>query len=78
MCALRTLFHTFRKCLGIGPHTYFQRVRLHELRDMLMTASPSETSVTFLATEAGFNHLGRLSIAYREFFGEYPSDTLRR
>ena len=74
----RTLFHAFRKTLGIGPHTYLQLVRLHKLRALLTKASASDTSVTFLAYAVGFKHMGRLSAVYRELFGEYPSDTLRR
>jgi AraC-like DNA-binding protein len=74
----RTLFYAFRRYLGMGPHAYLQLVRLHELRKHLLSKLPSETTVGSLAYDLGFNHLGRLSAAYREHFGEYPSDTLRR
>ncbi len=74
----RTLFHEFRSYLGLGPHRYLQLVRLHRLRDRLLAGSLPETSVTKLAGEVGFRHLGRLSAAYYKHFGEYPSETLRR
>ncbi|HED18547.1 MAG TPA: AraC family transcriptional regulator [Gammaproteobacteria bacterium] len=74
----RTLFHAFRNWLELGPHTYLQLVRLHRLRDRLLAGTPTDTSVTQLAIELGFRHLGRLSAAYHDHFGEYPRDTLRR
>lgn len=73
----RTLFHAFRNWLGLGPHAYLQLVRLHRLRVRLLTGTPADTSVTQLAIELGFTHLGRLSAAYHDHFGEYPRDTLR-
>ncbi len=74
----RTLFHAFRRWMGIGPHAYLQLIRLHKLRKGLIAATSTETTVTTLATDLGFNQLGRLSGIYREHFGEYPRDTLRR
>jgi AraC-like DNA-binding protein len=74
----RTLYHAFRKSLGVGPYAYFQLIRLHKLRDRLLTASPSEASVISLASELGFHQAGRLSVAYRKHFGESPGETLTR
>lgn len=74
----RTLFHAFRKWLGVGPHTYLTLVRLHRLRDRLLKGSPEDTCVSQVASELGFGHFGRLSASYREHFCEYPSDTLKR
>jgi AraC-like DNA-binding protein len=74
----RTLFHAFRKWVGVGPLAYLRLVRLHSVRHRLLAASPDETSVTEVASDLGFGHMGRLSAAYRAHFGEYPSDTLRR
>ena len=74
----RTLFHAFRKELGMGPQRYLQLVRLHRLRERLLAASPATASITGLAGELGFAHMGRLSAAYRKHFGEYPKQTLRR
>ena len=34
--------------------------------------------VTDVTSALGFTHLGRFAIAYREVFGESPSQTLRR
>jgi AraC-like DNA-binding protein len=53
-------------------------VRLHRLRRASIADRPGETTVTDIASDPGFSHLGRLSAAYRRQFGELPSDTLRR
>jgi AraC-like DNA-binding protein len=74
----RTLFHAFGEWVGMGPYAYFQLVRLHRLRERLLAGSSTDTSVTELASELGFCHLGRLSAAYHAHFGEYPSETLKR
>jgi len=74
----RTLFHAFRKTLGVGPHQFDRVIRLHRLRSALLASAPESTFVTHLAITHGFTHLGRLSADYREFFGESPRDTLSR
>lgn len=74
----RTLFHAFRKSVGVGPHAYLTLVKLHRLRDRLLKESPASSRVSQLAHESGFNHLGRLSAIYKQHFGESPSETLKR
>ena len=74
----RRFFHAFRNWLGIGPHEYLQLIRLHRLRHLLLAASPSNASVTSLAINVGFKHMGHPSVAYRKFFEESPRETLRR
>jgi AraC-like DNA-binding protein len=44
---------------------------------MLVRAQPEE-SVTEIAMQWGFTHMGRFSIEYRQRFGERPSETLSR
>lgn len=72
----RNLFYAFDKWVGMGPNAYFEILRLHYLRDRLLAATPSTARVTGIANEFGFNHLGRLSSKYYQFFGEYPKETL--
>ena len=50
----------------------------HLLRDLECEICPACGEITSIATGLGFTHLGRFSIAYREVFGESPSQTLRR
>ena len=73
----RSLFHAYRKVLGIGPRQYFELRRLHQLRHRLRTASHSDTTVTAIATDLGFSDLGRMAANYRQQFGENPSYTLK-
>lgn len=72
----RNLFHAFHEILGIGPRRYLELLRLQELRRRLKAASAKESTVTALANELGFPHMGRLAASYRQHFGENPSDTL--
>ena len=74
----RTLFHKFKKTLGIGPRRYFELKRLHQLRRCLQDAEPRSDTITRIATEHGFSDPGRLARLYYEHFGEMPSKTLRR
>jgi AraC family transcriptional regulator, ethanolamine operon transcriptional activator len=71
---LRNAFHSVR---GMSPRQYLLTVRLHAVRRALRDAAQRPTTVTGVATEYGFYELGRFAAAYREVFGEAPSETLR-
>jgi transcriptional regulator GlxA family with amidase domain len=51
--------------------------RLQSAREKLVTGH-LEASVSSIALDCGFNHLGRFSQVYRRRFGERASDTLRK
>jgi len=74
----RTLEYGFREHLGVTPQRYLKLVRLNGARRDLLRASPSATTVTDVALGWGFLELGRFAGEYRRFFGELPSETLRR
>jgi AraC-like DNA-binding protein len=73
----RTLLEHFKLHRGVSPMRYVRNTRLARVRDALMRGDRSE-SVTEVATEWGFTHLGRFAVEYREQFGESPSETLQR
>ena len=73
----RTVFHAFRKLLGVGPRTYLEIRRLHALRAALREASYADATVTDIATGLGFGDLGRMARKYQLHFDERPSETLR-
>jgi AraC family ethanolamine operon transcriptional activator len=74
----RTLQGAFRDVMGMTPVAYLARLRLHRVRQALRVARPRSTTVTAEALKWGFWHFGDFSRAYRNCFGEVPSDTLRR
>jgi AraC-like DNA-binding protein len=76
--AERTLRASCEEHLGMGPIRFLTLRRMHLARRALLRADPLTSTVTRIVTDHGFWELGRFSGAYRELFGESPSDTLRR
>jgi len=74
----RTLENAFKEVMGITPLAYLIRVRLHRVRKALLAATQASTTVSAEALNWGFWHFGEFSRAYKDCFGELPSDTLRR
>jgi transcriptional regulator GlxA family with amidase domain len=58
--------------------TYLTRLRLHRVRQALLAATQGSTTVSIEALNWGFWHFGEFARAYKECFGELPSETLRR
>jgi AraC-like DNA-binding protein len=73
-----TLESAFKTVTGVTPHTFFLRRRLNHARGVLLRGDPRGCKVTDIATELGFNELGRFAVRYRQMFGETPSETLKR
>jgi AraC family transcriptional regulator, ethanolamine operon transcriptional activator len=74
----RTLQYAFKEVMGLTPVTYLIRVRLHRVREALLAATRGSTTISAVALKWGFWHFGEFSRAYKDCFGELPSDTLRR
>jgi AraC family transcriptional regulator, ethanolamine operon transcriptional activator len=74
----RSLEYAFKKTMGMTPMAYLNRVRLHRVRQALQAATARSTTVSIEALNGGFWHFGEFSRAYRDCFGELPSQTLRR
>jgi len=74
----RTLQNAFNDVMGMTPVAYLSRLRLHRVRQALLAGSHGTTTVSVEALNWGFWHFGEFSRAYKECFGELPSDTLRR
>lgn len=73
---VRTLLHSFRRFRDISPMQLVREARIDMSRDLLLQAGEAER-VADIALKCGFVNLGRFASAYREKFGETPSDTLR-
>ena len=74
----RTLEYAFKEVMGLTPVAYLVRLRLHRVRQGLLAAPLGSTTVSAQALNWGFWHFGEFTRAYKECFGELPSDTLRR
>ena len=74
----RALEYAFKEIMGMTPTAYLTRVRLHRVRKALQALTRASTTVSAEALNQGFWHFGDFSRAYRECFGELPSQTLRR
>lgn len=74
---LRSLQLAFMEARAMGPRDVLLRMRLERARERLLTAGPADT-VTSIALDCGFAHLGRFPAAYRTAFGELPTETLAR
>ncbi|MET4800002.1 AraC family transcriptional regulator [Bradyrhizobium sp. LB11.1] len=74
---IRALQLGFRRHYGVSISTMLLDMRLAGLHARLARAS-ADVSITDIAFDLGFTHLGRMAGAYREKFGETPSVTLRR
>jgi AraC family transcriptional regulator, ethanolamine operon transcriptional activator len=74
----RTLEYAFKNVTGLTPVAYLTRLRLHRVRRALLAATHGSATVSALALDWGFWHFGDFSRAYKECFGELPSETLRR
>ncbi len=72
--SLSKLERTFRQEIGLTPSEYIRARRLSAARKELRSGYARQ--VAAVAFDNGFRHLGRFSGAYRQFFGELPSETL--
>lgn len=75
---VRTLQYYFLMELGLTPIAYLRVMRLNRARAALLAAEPSHCTVTQIAIDLGFIHLGRFAAHYLKLFGERPSETLAR
>jgi AraC-like DNA-binding protein len=75
--SLRSLQDTYRKARGVTLSEGLLMLRLERFRAILL-ALDAHVSVADAAFAAGFGHLGRAAAAYRDCYGEAPSETLRR
>ncbi|SDX90404.1 helix-turn-helix domain-containing protein [Roseicitreum antarcticum] len=72
----RSLQYAFRDYVGMSPLAYLKVRRMNEVRTVLLHNEPEATSVTDIAMQFGFGHLGRFAGDYKRLFGETPSTTL--
>lgn len=75
--SLRSLQAGFQRYRGMTLTAFVQQRRLALAHEALRSA-PAGASVTVIALEAGYTHMGRFARDYKAAFGESPSRTLQR
>jgi AraC-like DNA-binding protein len=70
----RAVQMAFRRHRDCTPLEFVRDARLRRIRQEILLHGP-EASLTEIALDHGFLHLGRFALAYRRLFGERPSDT---
>ncbi|MBX9699448.1 MAG: helix-turn-helix domain-containing protein, partial [Acetobacteraceae bacterium] len=74
--APRTLHKAFVAACGMSPQAYLKRRRLMQVHAALKAGGPDTLLVKSAALSHGFWHLGNFAAAYREQFGQMPSETM--
>ncbi|MCV7379253.1 AraC family transcriptional regulator [Mycobacterium alsense] len=74
----RAVQYLFRRQLDTTPTEYLRRTRLHRAHQDLVTAEPSNRTVTEIAQRWGFAHTGRFAVLYRQVYGQSPHTTLKQ
>ena len=74
----RSLEYGFREVVGLRPMNYIKMLRLAEVRRQLLADRSTTRSVSEIALDIGFCHLGQFAYDYKNLFTESPSETLRR
>lgn len=72
----RRLRMAFTETLGCSPLTYFRYRLMSQARQRLLAADTG--TVSHVAMDCGFTHLGRFAAAYQDLYGEMPSESLMR
>ncbi|HWD01177.1 MAG TPA: AraC family transcriptional regulator [Amycolatopsis sp.] len=73
---LRTLQAGFRRDLDTTPSRWLRDRRLDRAHRLLTAGDPARTTVTAVAAECGFFHLGEFATHFRARFGVTPSSVL--
>jgi AraC-like DNA-binding protein len=74
----RSLYTGFRKYRNTSPMSLLKETRLNRVREQLLRSEAGLTTVTAVAYQWGFAHLGHFTTDYKRWFGESPSETLAR
>ena len=73
---LRTLQRYFKEYFDFSIAEHIKTTRLKNAHRELTKAHSSERTVTHIALQNGFNHLGRFSVEFYKRFGQSPRDAL--
>ena len=74
----RALCYGFQEIFSMSPMSYLKLLRLQGVHRALKAAELESQTVTEIAAQFGFYHLGYFARDYKQVFGELPSETLNR
>ena len=74
----RTLQYSFKKELGLSPKQYLQYLRLSAVRKELLDKNNEEKNISDIIAKYGYFHPSAFTAAYKNFFGETPTQTLSK
>lgn len=74
--SLRTLYSGFHKFVGMSPQNFLRLQRLEQAKKDLEQPGGNQT-VSEVAANCGFTHMGRFSADFRQRFGKSPSEVRR-
>jgi AraC family ethanolamine operon transcriptional activator len=73
----RSLHGTFKKNYGITPKKYLLNLRMNSIKQELLLTD-STTTITSVIQKYHFYNQSTFTQAYKEMFGELPSDSLKK
>ena len=73
----RTLRYKFLNSLNVSPKRFHMSLRLHEVMKALKKGD-NKTIISDIANIWGFWHMGQFAKDYKQFYGELPSETLKK
>lgn len=73
----RSLHRAFVAVLDEPPYAYVRRLRLHRIRNALISEAEATCTIAMVANAWRISELGRFAGIYHELFGELPSRTMR-
>ena len=74
----RSLRNYFKEELNTSPKQYLTALRLTKIRGEFQVLKKEKGLIEKTARKFGFHHMGQFAKAYKDFFGELPSETLRQ
>jgi AraC-like DNA-binding protein len=74
----RSLQNGFQSFRHTTPIAFLRLIRLQRVHQALLVADPTDSTVTEIALQCGFSHMGEFGSSYKRTFGVTPSQTLLR
>ena len=75
---VRTLEYIFRDYFNVTPKAFLKSRRMNAVHRELHTELDRKVTIKEIANRWGFWHLSQFAVDYRHFFGELPSETVKK